>query len=111
MRLWIVILLLIPTIALSQCKDGISVIQFSADFVKSNELVIDKIKNAELLSVYLTQHPEFFKKEKIKYLPTVILYQKGKAIIRIESNITLTLPENTLDTIQHHINKIKNQKI
>ena len=33
-----------------------------------------------------------------------------KTIIRVESDITLQLPENTLDTIQYHINKIIKSK-
>ena len=111
MKLWIAILLLIPTLTFSQSyKDGLVVIQYSADFVKTHEVDIGELKEVELMRLYLTQHPKIFEKEKIKYLPTVVLYHNGKTIIRIESDISLKLPDNTLSEIQSHINKIVKQK-
>ena len=38
------------------------------------------------------------------------IQKNKKEIIRVESNISLTLPENTLEVIQEHINKIKKSK-
>tara|TARA_Y100001937_G_scaffold125115_1_gene191226 strand:+ start:516 stop:854 length:339 start_codon:yes stop_codon:yes gene_type:complete len=111
MKLWITILLLIPTLAFSQSyKDGLVVIQFSADFVKANEIDISKLEGADMLRLYYTQHPKIFQKENIKYLPTVILFHNGKTILRVESGISLKLPENTLDRVQEHINKIIKRK-
>jgi len=68
MKLWIAILLLLPTLAFSQSyKDGIVVIQFSADFVQANEIDISKLEGADMLRLYLTQHPKIFKKENINF--------------------------------------------
>jgi hypothetical protein len=111
MKLWIAILLLIPTLTFSQSyKDGLVVIQYSADFVKTHEVDIGELKEVEAIRLYLTQHPQVFKKEEIKYLPTVVLYHNGKTIVRIESDISLQLPDNTLEELQSHINKIVKQK-
>ena len=111
MKLRLTILLLIPTLAFSQSyKDGIVVIQFSADFVKANEVDISGLDGADKLRLYYTQHPKIFEKENIKYLPTVILFHNGKTVLRIESGISLKLPDNTLDVIQEHINKIIKRK-
>ena len=53
MKLWIAILLLLPTLAFSQSyKDGIVVIQFSADFVQANEIDISKLEGADMLRLY-----------------------------------------------------------
>jgi len=110
MKLWLLSLLFLPLMANAQYKEGIVVIQYSANFVKSSEINLDNIKGAEQLKLYLTDHPKIFVKEKIKYLPTVILYHNKKTILRVESDISLKLPQNTLDTIQYHINKIIKNK-
>jgi len=111
MKLWIAILLLLPTLAFSQSyKDGIVVIQFSADFVQANEIDISKLEGADMLRLYLTEHPKIFKKENIKYLPTVILFHNGNTVLRVESDISLKLPDNTLEIMQLHINKIIKRK-
>ena len=111
MKLWIAILLLIPTLTFSQSyKDGLVVVQYSADFVKAHEVDIGELKEVESIRLYLTKHPQIFKKEEIKYLPTVVLYHNGKTIVRIESDISLQLPDNTLEELQSHINTIVKQK-
>ena len=110
MRLWILLLILFTSTAHAQYKDGIVVVQYSADFVKAAEVNLDDLDGADQFRFYITDHKKIFKKDKIVYLPTVILYHNRKEIIRVESNISLTLPENTLEVIQEHINKIKKSK-
>mgnify|MGYP003132594839 CR=1 FL=1 len=111
MRLWIIILFLIPTLTFAQSyKDGLVVIQYSADFVKANEIDISKLEGAELLRLALTEHPKIFEKEEIKFLPTVCLYHNRRLIVKVESDITLKLPDNSIETIQTHINKIVKSK-
>ena len=43
--------------------------------------------------------------ESIEYLPTLILYNKGNQIIRIEADITLKLPEDYKKKINLQIDK------
>ncbi len=111
MRLWIIILFLIPTLTFAQSyKDGIVVIQYSADFVKANEIDISKLEGADLLRLAMQEHTKIFEKEQIKFLPTVCLYHNRKLILKVESDITLKLPEGSLSLIQKHINKIVKSK-
>jgi|TARA_R100001530_G_scaffold40616_1_gene31185 uncharacterized membrane protein len=111
MKLWIIILFLIPTLTFAQSfKDGIVVVQYSADFVKANEIDISKLEGADLIRMAMTDHPKIFEKENIKFLPTVCLYHNRKLVVKVESDISLKLPENTLEKIQEHINKIVKSK-
>tara|TARA_R100001463_G_scaffold11755_3_gene32776 strand:- start:1242 stop:1580 length:339 start_codon:yes stop_codon:yes gene_type:complete len=111
MRLWFLILFLIPTLTFAQSyKDGIVVVQYSANFVKANEIDISKLEGADLLRLALTDHPKVFEKEEIKFLPTVCLYHNRKLIVKVESDITLKLPDNSLELVQEEINKLIKNK-
>tara|TARA_R100001463_G_scaffold42546_5_gene89081 strand:- start:867 stop:1205 length:339 start_codon:yes stop_codon:yes gene_type:complete len=111
MKLWIIILFLIPTLTFAQSyKDGLTVVQYSADFVKANEIDISKLEGADLLRLAMSEHPKIFEKEDIKFLPTVCLYHNRTLILKVESDISLKLPEGSLDMIQEQINKIVKSK-
>ena len=105
MRLLIVILLVF-VFANAQVKDDISIVQFSAEFVKTKEISLTSFKDYNTQTLYLTKNQEIFKKEKIKSLPTIILYNDGKEVIKIEGGISLSLPEDTMKRIQKHIDSI-----
>ena len=51
-----------------------------------------------------------FDKNKIQYLPTVILYNDGEEELRIEGNITLKLPENWKQLVNKHIDLLLEQR-
>jgi len=91
-------------------KDEIAVVQYSAPFTSDSEISLKPFKKFNIYRFCITEEPEIFKKEKIKFLPTVILYNNGKEIIRVESDITLSLPENCSDTILKHIDKLIESK-
>ena len=61
---------------------------------------------------YSRRHSRFgcdqkaFQKENITSLPTIILYNDGKEIVKIEGGISLKLPEDTIEIINKHINII-----
>jgi len=111
MKSWIVILFLIPLLTFAQSyKDGIVVIQYSADFVKANEIDISKLEGADLIRMSMADHPKIFEKENIKFLPTVCLYHNRKLVVKVESDISLKLPEDALEKIQEHIDKIVKSK-
>jgi len=90
----------------SQYKDGISVVQFSAEFVKDREISLKKFNDHNCYTYYLSKHDKYFKKEKIVYIPTVILFYNGEKILKIESGVTLKLPENTSTKIEDAIDEI-----
>ena len=110
MRILIFILLLSNTVFGQKFKNDISVVQFSAGFVKESEV---KLTPFEVYNVYYFRMEEravLFKEENIKYLPTVILYHNGKEIVRVESGIDLKLPENCIDLISKNIDKLIENK-
>ena len=100
------ILLLLTVSGYSQYKDGISVVQFSAEFVKENEISLKKFNDHNTHLFYLSKHSEHFTKEKIIYIPTVMLFHNGEQILKIESGVTLKLPENTIDKLENAIDEI-----
>ena len=51
-----------------------------------------------------------FKKLNIKYLPTIILFYNGEEVYRIESGISLKLPENSIQLIENQIEEIIESK-
>ena len=103
MRLFILILF-ITAYSQAQVKDDISVVQYTAGF--ASEMSLDVFNDYNTQTLYIEKHGDIFKKENIKFLPTIILYNDGEEVITIESGISMKLPENTQKTIQQHIDKI-----
>ena len=98
---------LFVTVAINaQVKDDISVVQFSAEFVKSSEISLNPFKDYNIQTLYLSKNQKIFQKEKITSLPTIILYNDGEEVLKIDGGISMKLPENTQKTIQQHIDKI-----
>jgi len=104
------LLLLFTLTGYSQYKDGISVVQFSAEFVKDNEISLNKFDDHNIHVFYLSKHGEHFKKEDIVYIPTVMLFHNGEQILKISSGVTLKLPEDTVDKIEDAIDEILSDK-
>ena len=102
----IFMMVIISQVAFSQYKDGISVVQFSAEFVKENEISLKKFNDHNTHLFYLSKHSEHFTREEIIYIPTVMLFHNGKQILKIESGVTLKLPEDTMDKIENAIDEI-----
>ena len=86
-------------------KDDISVVQFSAQFVKANEMSLAIFSNYNTQTLYM-DHQKLFAREKIKSLPTIILYSDGEVIYKIDGGISMELPENCASEIQDHIDEI-----
>jgi len=110
MRILIFILLFCNTVFGQKFKNDISVVQFTAGFVKESEV---KLTPFEVYNVYyfkIEDKAVLFKEENIKYLPTVILYHNGKEIIRVESGIDLKLPDNCIELISKNIEKLIENK-
>ncbi len=99
-----IVALLFTTLTYSQdFKDDISVVQFSAGFVKESEVALTPFRVYNIHYFYIENRAVLFKEENIKYLPTVVLYHNGKEITRVESGLDLKLPENCIDLINKHI--------
>jgi|TARA_R100001460_G_scaffold55140_1_gene94463 hypothetical protein len=91
-------------------QSNIEVIQYSAGFVKDNEISLNSFRGVETKTLYISKNKSLFDKRSIKYLPTVVVYHNGEEVIRIESNISLKLPSNTVDLISLEIEEIIESK-
>ena len=106
----IVFLFLSNTLVAQSFKDEISVVQFSAPFTKASEISLKKFNDHNTYTFLINEKKDVFEEENIKYLPTIILYHNGEEIIRIESGISLKLPENTIQLIEEEIEEIIESK-
>tara|TARA_B100000963_G_C22424609_1_gene579270 strand:+ start:468 stop:791 length:324 start_codon:yes stop_codon:yes gene_type:complete len=106
MRLCVIIAYLVTFASFAQ----IEIIQFSAEFLKDNEISLDKFKDHSIQTLYMGKNAGIFKRENIKYLPTVILYSDGEVMLKIESGISLELPKNTEERIQEKIDELLNER-
>ena len=105
------VLMLFPMLIFSQdFKEEISVVQFSAPFTKASEISLRPFKQYNTYTFNIIEKKEVFDDEKIKYLPTIILYHNGDEVLRVESGISLKLPENTVEMIEKEIDKIIESK-
>ena len=66
-------------------KDDISVVQFSAGFVKEAEMDLKKFREYNTFTFYMENDADIFAAEGIKYVPTLVIFQNGKEIMRIGS--------------------------
>ncbi len=102
----IILIFLYTNIAAQDYKDQISVVQFSAPFTQSSEISLKKFSDHNTHTFHITEKGDVFKKENITYLPTIILFHNGKEVVRIESGISLKLPDDTIDIINDNIEEI-----
>jgi len=110
MKTWIILLLFPIYLNAQNYKSDISVVQFSAPFTKDSEISLKPFKDYNTYTFCITEKPKFFEKEKILFLPTVILFYNNKEVIRFESDISLKLPEDTEKVLTNHIDKIIESK-
>ena len=103
MRTFLVALLFTTLTYSQEFKDDISVVQFSAGFVKESEVPLTPFRVYNIHYFYMENRAVLFKEENIKYLPTVVLYHNGKEITRVESGLDLKLPDNCIELINKHI--------
>jgi protein-disulfide isomerase-like protein with CxxC motif len=88
----------------------IEVVQFSAEFLKENEVSLKAFRSYETKTLYMSKESAMFKKLDIKYIPTLILFNNGEEIIRVESGISLKLPDNAIQRIEEEIEEIIDNK-
>ena len=105
MRLCVIIAYLATFASFAQ----IEVVQFSAEFVKSNEISLKSFRQ-DTRTLYMSKAQDKFKKLNIKYIPTVVLFHNEEEVFRVESGISLKLPENTIELIENKIEEIIESK-
>ena len=106
----LLIVLFAFTVNAQNYKDNISVVVFSAEFAEQVSLKDFKQHNTYAFDFENDKHEKYFINESIEFLPTLILYNKGNEIVRIEANITLKLPEDYKEKINKEIDKLIENK-
>jgi len=105
MRLCVIIAYLATFASFAQ----IEIVQFSADFLKDNEISLKSFRY-DTKTLYMSKAQDQFKKLDIKYIPTVVLFYNGEEVYRVESGITLKLPDNSIELIENEIEEIIESK-
>lgn len=106
MRL-LLFLLLFSLASYSQSyKEKISIVQYSAEFAKDGEIDLKNFKAYNTHHFDLIKDQKIFVKEDIQFVPTLILYQNGKEIKRIEAGISLKLQDDAVDLINKEIDDL-----
>ena len=54
--------------------------------------------------------PSVFKQDNVKFVPTLIIYENGEEILRIESGINLELPQDTKKELQKKLDELLENK-
>ena len=88
----------------------IEIIQYSAEFVKDNEISLNSFRSYDTNTLYMSKASKLFAQNKVEYIPTIILFNNGEEVFRLESGISLKLPENTIQLIQEQIEEIIESK-
>ncbi len=106
----IIVALLFTTLSFGQYKDDISVVQFSAKFLVEKQISLKKFKEFNTHTLFMSDHSKFFKEEKVEYLPTIIVYNNGDVVFRIDGGMSLELPEDTIKQIQRQLTELQSNK-
>ena len=110
-RYYIIIALAFSSVLKAQdYKEDISVVQFSAEFVKSAEIDLKEFKDCNTYTFYIEKNKGVFDKEKIKYLPTILIFQNGKEIMREETGISMKFAEGTAKKILKEVEELIESK-
>ena len=107
MKLCVTVIALFATVAINA---QIEIVQFSAEFLKDNEISLKSFRSYETKTLYMSKESAMFKKLDIKYIPTLVLFNNEEEVFRVESGISLKLPENTIELIENEIEEIIESK-
>ncbi len=86
--------------------ESISIIQYTASFAE--QVTLEDYKDYNSKTYFVSKSPDEFKN--IKYYPTIVLYNDGEEELRIESGISLKLPEDWKEQLNEHIDLLLSQR-
>jgi hypothetical protein len=98
------------TVSSQYYKENISVVLFKADFVEEISLKDYREHNTYVFDFENSKHEDYFTEDQIEFLPTLILFNNGKEIYRIEAGITLKMPEDYKTRLEKQIDKLIENK-
>jgi len=110
-KICVLLTVLFVSIASSQnYKENVSVVLFSASFVEQISIKKYNKHNTYVFDFENIKHEDYFIKENIEFLPSIVLYNNGKEIYRIEADITLKMPEDYKTKLEKEIDKLIEDK-
>ena len=110
-KICVIFALFVSTVTVSQSyKDDISVVLYSAEFIKNDDFSLKPFKEHNTHTFYLAKSKDIHANDKIIYLPTICLYNNGELIEKIEAGLSMKLPNSTTERIQEHIDKLLQDK-
>ncbi len=86
--------------------ESISIIQYTASFAE--QVTLEDYKDYNSKTYFVSKSPDKFKD--IKYYPTIVLFNDGEEELRIESGISLKLPEDWKEQLNEHIDLLLSQR-
>jgi hypothetical protein len=98
------------TVSSQYYKENISVVLFKADFAQEISLKDYREHNTYVFDFENSKHEDYFIDDQIEFLPTLILFNNGKEIYRIEAGITLKMPEDYKTRLEKQIDKLIENK-
>ena len=107
MKLCVTGIVLFATVAINA---QIEIVQFSAEFLKENEVSLKPFKAYDAKTLYMSEASNAFKQHEIVYIPTIILFYNEEEIMRVESGISLKLPDDAIQRIEEEIEEIIDSK-
>lgn len=86
--------------------ESISIVQYTASFAE--QVTLEDYKDYNSKTYFVSKSPDKFKD--IKYYPTIVLFNDGEEELRIESGISLKLPEDWKEQLNEHIDLLLSQR-
>ena len=88
-------------------KRGIVLVHYNAGFNDVNNYVdVVKVKDAKIFKVIIDNNATVKQDERIRSVPTVVLYNNGKEIFRWEAGINLSLSHVDYREIQKEVDQL-----
>ena len=110
-KICVVFALFVSTVTVSQSyKDDISIVLYTAEFIKNDDFSLKPFKEHNIHTFYLSKDKKIHANDKIMYLPTICLYNNGELIEKIEAGLSMKLPNSTTERIQEHIDELLQDK-
>ena len=94
------------TVAINAQTESISIVQYTASFAE--QVTLEDYKDYNSKTYFVSKSPDEFKN--IRYYPTIVLYNDGEEELRIESGISLKLPEDWKEQLNEHIDLLLSQR-
>ena len=106
MKWSVTVIALFVTVAINAQTESISIVQYTASFAE--QVTLEDYKDYNSKTYFVSKSPDEFKN--IRYYPTIVLYNDGEEELRIESGISLKLPENWKEQLNEHIDLLLSQR-